>query len=116
MKTITSAEAVAKAFDFEDGRTTQVAYLDGYAFGDRLLENVIFRCELLPDRRLQVSVTPRCQKYFEKLNQKTWLQAALTYAIGTDTFCETETGHGEDLGYVDPVLNPSHKGAAFADA
>lgn len=110
MKSITSKGPVAEAFDFEDQTTTQVAYLDGYQFGDRLLEGVIFKCEILKDQRLKISVTPKCQAYFKKLNQDTWLRTALAYAVRNDIFSENEKGAGRDVAFVGLVDNPSDAG------
>lgn len=57
---------------------------DGYAFGDRLLEGVIFIGELDAKSRAVISISPDCKSYFRDLNQKKWLTEAKKYLEGTD--------------------------------
>ena len=99
-----SEKPVARCFEDGDGFETQVAFIDGYGFGDRLLEGVMFRLELLPDKYLEVSTAPKSASYMKDLNEARWLKAALASAIDDDDgmFSEKERG-GRDLGYADYV-------------
>ena len=84
-----------KGFDYEDGTIVNEAYFDGYAFGDRLLENVTFKATI-KNGKLIVSVVESSRQYFSNLNQKKWLKAAKDYAKQNDIFFDTEKG-GQDL-------------------
>jgi hypothetical protein len=101
MKTLKSDKPVAKCFDYEDGRTTQTAFIDGYSFGDRLLEGVMVRCFLDEKGFLEVSFLEEDIPYLSQLNEDYWLEAALESAKGRDIFCEKEDGDGgEELCFV----------------
>lgn len=101
MKTLKSQKPVAKCFDYEDGRTTQTAFLDGYSFGDRLLEGVMVKCFLDENGFLEVSFVEDAEPYMCQLNEEYWLKQALEYAEKTDIFCEKEQGDGgEELCFV----------------
>lgn len=77
--------------------TVEVAYLDGYPFGDRLLEGVIFELRVSPDRSgLTASVIPSCAAYFEDLNGPKWLAEAVKYALQNDVFSGS-TERGKDF-------------------
>ena len=53
-------------------------YLDGYAFGDRMLESVLFMVKV--DGKFTVlGVKKGHQEYFETLNTKMWLKECLDY-------------------------------------
>lgn len=84
-----------KHFKFDDGRTTSTAYFDGYAFGDTLLEGVIFKAEILPSGALTIEVIDGME-YFQDLNTKKWMREAMEYAAQAEEFSETKRG-GEDL-------------------
>ena len=50
---------------------------DGYRFGERLLEGVMFRCYLNEDQTevVDVAIDPKSDgKYWEGLNQTKWLE------------------------------------------
>lgn len=85
-----------KGFDYEDGRIVKIAYFNGYNFGDRLLEGVMFKAIVNDEGDLRVEITDNCKKYFENLNKKKWLGEALDYAKNNDIFSEKEHG-GEEL-------------------
>lgn len=98
--TVKSNKPIARCFADDDGKEYQEAYFDGYSFGDRLLEGVMFKAELLPDGYLEVSTAPRSASYMKKLNEKEWLDMALDHAINNDIFCENEKGSGEEIFFV----------------
>lgn len=71
------------------------AYINGYNFGDRLLEGVMFKVEIV-GTKFKCSVTPSSESYMKSLNKKKWVKEAEAYAESEDIFCETERG-GEDV-------------------
>lgn len=62
------------------------AKLDGYEFGDRLLEGVMFIYTINNDGSLSVEVEESSKDYFDNFNKEKWLKIALQYAIETDCF------------------------------
>jgi len=56
------------------------ALIDGYAFGDRLLEDVEFEIRKDKDGNLTASVEPSAANYFSQLNEKKWLKEAVKRA------------------------------------
>jgi hypothetical protein len=71
-------------FSFEDGRTTQVAYFDGYDFGDRLLEGVPFKATILSNGKIQIQFAFPKGEYERQLNQKHWIKEAKEFAEEED--------------------------------
>ena len=86
----------AKFFQYEDGRTTQVAFLDGYSFGDRLLEGVCFKCTVAKGGMTVEFVEPN-NTYVKGLNKKKWLKEAKDFAVQHDIFDEAADGSGEQI-------------------
>ena len=91
-----------KGFSYEDGKTVSVAYLDGYNFGDKLLEGVSFKCEINDEGELTASFTNPEGSYEKGLNQKKWVKEAQAYAVDNDIFSEKPDLTGEDL-FLEPV-------------
>lgn len=59
--------------------------MDGYAFGDRLLEGVKFRVSPgVTKHGLKVVIDPGSADYFSDLNQKKWMREARQYAKKLD--------------------------------
>lgn len=102
MKTKKSKKPIAKCFDYEDGSTTQTAYINGYYFGDRQLEGVMFKCVLDDKGFLVISTDEDSVPYMSTLNENYWLGAALHFAEGNDIFCDNNSGSGEELCFKDP--------------
>jgi hypothetical protein len=89
-----------KGFSYEDESRplAKVAYMDGYAFGDTLLEGVPFKCEVTDSGELQVGFAEPTGFYEQELNQPLWNARALKYAKEEDVFYENaELTAGEDL-------------------
>ena len=80
-------------FEDEDGNRYSEAKIDGYNFGDRLLEGVMFVVSI-KNGELSVKVDKDAEEYFSGLNQKKWLEAAKDYALENDIF---EGPNGEEL-------------------
>ena len=60
------------------------ASFDGYEFGERVLEGVMFDAVLDDKGKLTVSVQPIHKEYFSTLNQKKWLAEARDYVYEAD--------------------------------
>ena len=74
--------------DSDDYEIVNVAYFDGYSFGDRLLEGVIFEMTLTPAKDdINVKVSTGVD-YFNDLNTAKWLQAAKEFALKNDEFSD----------------------------
>jgi hypothetical protein len=81
VKTVVSKKPVAVRFEKDDSEDTfQSAYMNGYDFGDTVLENVSFRVDILSDGRIRVGIDPLHADYFKDLNEDKWLAEALRYA------------------------------------
>tara|TARA_R110000796_G_scaffold161858_2_gene278640 strand:- start:1348 stop:1680 length:333 start_codon:yes stop_codon:yes gene_type:complete len=74
------------------------AMFDGYNFGSRLLEGVIFIAKIEEDTSISVRVSDDSKDYFEELNQKLWLGRALKFVLENDVFEDMETG--DDVGLI----------------
>lgn len=69
-----------KPFVCEKCGPIDYAEMDGYAFGDRLLEGVMFRVRRFEDNDLEVTIDPDSKDYFESLNMRKWLGLAVQNA------------------------------------
>jgi hypothetical protein len=74
-------------FDCEDCGLIEIAIIDGYSFGDRLLDGVIFEVCKSDEGEFTVEVAARCAPYFNTLNTEMWLEEAREYAAETDNLC-----------------------------
>jgi hypothetical protein len=65
-------------------KKTITTEIDGYHFGDRLLEGVMFDVTFENKegewKVTDVKVQKECESYFQDLNQKLWLERAKEYA------------------------------------
>jgi len=89
-----------KHFVYDGGATRDHAYIDGYHFGDRLLEDVWFKIIVQSDGTLWAETAPSSQEYMEDLNEAKWVKEAVKFAGGHDVFAEEDCGEGEELGLV----------------
>ena len=78
------------------GHKSNTCHVDGYDFGDTLLEGVKFIVEwVFGGRPKAVGVVESAKKYFSKLAQKKWLKACEEFCADTDhVYCEK---CGEDV-------------------
>ena len=76
---------------------TDCGWVDGYAFGDRLLDGVMFKITI-QNGKLVAEVDKRAQYYFAQLNQDMWLKAAAEFAYQQDIFY-TNSGDGDVILY-----------------
>ena len=73
-------------FEDDNGNKTMTAQVDGYDFGDRLLEGIMFNITIESDGSLTAEVEKSAEGYFEDLNKEKWLKEALRDAESTDIF------------------------------
>lgn len=73
-------------FRTEDKDGVEYAYINGYDFGDRLLEGVLFKIIIENNEFKAVDVEPGAKEYFSQLNQKKWLKEATDFAKQLDVF------------------------------
>ncbi len=78
--------------DLPDGT---IFYVDGYQFGDRLLEGVMFKCALLDGGTSGVVFGPECDAYTASLNMKMWMQTCAEQLQSMDMVSDQ---HG-NMGY-----------------
>ncbi len=73
-------------FMTEDGKPVTDIKVDGYGFGDRLLEGVYFTGQWndKAKRYKVIGVVDSSKDYFDGLNKKKWLKAAEDYMNDTD--------------------------------
>lgn len=60
--------------------TENIFVVDGYSFGDRLLDGVLFEVEFKDDKVTNVKVEEASEDYFDDLNTVKWLKIAKDYA------------------------------------
>lgn len=75
-------------------------YVDGYDFGDRLLERVMFKCALLDGGNSGVVFGPEYDAYTASLNMKMWMQTCAEQLAQLDIVSENLHG-GTDFCLVD---------------
>ncbi len=73
------------------------ALLDGYSFGDRILEGVIFRVTIDENGEVQVKEEEPDHPYNEVLNMKKWLKKAKIFAEEADVLSHPDRPHEEDV-------------------
>lgn len=81
------------------------AMFDGYNFGDRLLEGVMFIATINEDNTISVRVSDISKLYFNNLNTKLWLKRALDFALMNDIFEDIKTGKDVGLIKLDNTYN-----------
>jgi hypothetical protein len=88
-----------KGFSYDDPSKplVKVAYLDGYLFGERMLEGVVFKFEITPHGKMKASFLNPNGIYEQGLNQKKWLKDALAFAKEHDIFDDSPTLDGEQV-------------------
>lgn len=73
--------------------------VDGYDFGDRLLEGVMFEIRIVKGK-YKAQVKKDCASYFDDLNTKKWLSECEFYAeeldVATCPKCDGEIGMPND--------------------
>lgn len=74
----------------EDTNHLKQAKVDGYHFGDRLMEGVYFVITINDDGTLSATVDPRHAGYFEQFNAELWYNKAIDHALGNDIFVPAE--------------------------
>lgn len=96
--------------DVGDGETAHIietkepVYVNGYDFGDRLLEDVYFEIKIVNNKAKCVGVREEDKDYMSDLNEKKWIKAATDYANDTDLFQDLDKSEpGYDILIFDDV-------------
>jgi len=66
-------------FEDEDGNIVNEAYFDAYAFGDRLLEGVIYKATIVNNEIVITYADKTTAEYMEQFNEKMWFENAKAY-------------------------------------
>jgi len=67
-----------------------VVHVDGYGFGSRLLEDVMFEVENCDGKPIALQVEQDAEPYFQQLNRKYWFDMCEEYCKDLDTaYCPT---------------------------
>lgn len=85
-------------------RVVEKAYVNGYAFGDRLLEDVFFEITIVKSR-VKAEVIPEHAEYLADLNAKKWTAAAAKFARETDVLMSKPGGEHDVVLYDDATSN-----------
>ena len=78
------------SFDCECGKC-KMATLDGYPFGDTLLEGVLFEV-IIKNGEMTIRVGDDDVDYMSDLNAKKWLKEAALDAVQSDVLCCSSCG------------------------
>ena len=70
-----------KHFVDETGKTYNTAIVDGYDFGDTLLEDVEFNLSIDETGILSIEVSKKDSDYFSELNEDYWYKSILESVI-----------------------------------
>jgi hypothetical protein len=65
---------------------TNYAVVNGYSFGDRLLEDVRFKITIDANGTFHAEVFPQYKEYFNDLNTTKWLAEACRFAQTVDVY------------------------------
>lgn len=74
-----------KVLDDDTYQKVDVAYIDGYDVGDRILDGVMFEVRVINDKFV-VKVSPSHEWYFQKLNAEYWYPRLVEYCHTLDLF------------------------------
>jgi hypothetical protein len=90
-----SVKRVWSHFEDENGKKHKKALVDGYSFGDRLLEDVYFVISINDKGKLEATTHKDSKDYVQTLNEKMWLKQALEYAERNDMFTDLKQTSNE---------------------
>lgn len=91
-------------FEDKSGKKHSIAGIDGYSFGDRLLEGVMFIISITKDGELKAKVQDSDKDYFSDLNEERWLASAVSHAEENDIFYKVNQKGSSVLNSGDLVL------------
>jgi len=82
--------------------------VDGYGFGDRVLEGVLFEIRFAKGaKKYKATVESSAKEYFSTLNEKMWLKRAEEYVQGTDAASCPKCG--DDVAMNEDSVRPEPK-------
>lgn len=82
-----------------DKGPVEFAVFDGYSFGDRLLEGVMFKAWIDENDEIQVEPVPGNEGYLSDLNMGKWLKEAKTFAEEADRLSD----YGGNIYWIEEV-------------
>jgi predicted RNA-binding Zn-ribbon protein involved in translation (DUF1610 family) len=92
----------AMIFNCEKCGDVDAVLVDGYSFGDRLLEGVIFRVTRNSQGGLKAVVEPEFADYMGKMNAKKWIKECIRYVEEHEDDCAGQCPKcGDDI-YLKP--------------
>jgi len=88
------------------------AFVNGYNFGDRLLEGVMFKITITKNNKFKAEALRKDMDYLKGLNLKKWLGSAEAFANSNDIFYTNEKENEEawvvdEQGRIHPQLSKS---------
>lgn len=91
-------------FQKSDMKTlTDIAYIDGYSVGDRMLEGVMFKITITDNNKFKAELADERDKaYTDQLNMKYWIPKVEEFCEGNDIFCDNPSGNGDEMIVFDP--------------
>jgi hypothetical protein len=81
----------------ECGKRLLFVYVDGYAFGDRLLEGVLFKVQFLSDGWKCIGVEKESEQYMKQLDWNHWKSECEDYCVNEGMAQCPECGDEEVL-------------------
>ena len=90
VRTFGGATMTEKTFNCEKCGDIPMALLDGYHFGDRILEGVMFEITITDNNTITAKAQKESADYMATLNESKWNNAAVECAKSYDVFvCPT---------------------------
>ena len=89
-------------FHSDEVQETDALYMDGYAFGDRLLEGVPFKITIM-DGELKAECL---DKYQPGIDWEHWENTCVRYALNFEVFSTTQDLNDDD-GFIDMEGKPN---------
>jgi len=103
------------------GKEKKTAYVDGYHFGERLLEGIKFMLEIQDNKLTCTGVAEQDQEYFSTLNEDKWIDACNEYCEDVDIIkcidCnqDVEVDRDDDYDELDKHVGLPIKATALSD-
>lgn len=90
-----------KHFKDADGNTYSKITVNGYEYGDRLLEDVLFNIEIDNDGYLSIQVQDSDKDYFSELNEEHWYKLIIESIINDRQACNLIKNSYDDVQLVE---------------
>jgi len=70
--------------DNECNKKLEFVYVHGYDFGDRLMEDVLFKVEVIDGKGVCIGLHPDSEPYMAQFNWEHWKQRCEMYCVNID--------------------------------